>query len=149
MVIYIDTREKKNAHIMSYFLRHGIVFQSKKLDCGDYWAEGSPVIIERKSSLLELAGNITKDGGKRISAELKRIPADKRLVLLVEENISLDAVKDWRSPRTKFLGVALHRYLLAWMDKYQIEVQFCHKNSSGKRIAALLCWGEGNDADIH
>ena len=81
MVIYIDTREKKNAHIMSYFLRHGIVFQSKKLDCGDYWAEGSPVIIERKSSLLELAGNITKDGGKRISAELKRIPADKRLVL--------------------------------------------------------------------
>lgn len=36
MVILVDSREKKNDHILGYFKKQGIAYQETKLDYGDY-----------------------------------------------------------------------------------------------------------------
>ena len=36
MVILVDSREKKNSHIIDYFKKQGISYKSEKLDYGDY-----------------------------------------------------------------------------------------------------------------
>lgn len=36
LVILVDSREKKNDHILSYFTKQGIAYQETKLDYGDY-----------------------------------------------------------------------------------------------------------------
>ncbi|HZJ98563.1 MAG TPA: hypothetical protein VFC79_01070, partial [Tissierellaceae bacterium] len=66
MVIICDTRERKNQHIINYFLLEGINYQVRKLDTADYscifpnYPElnlDEKFLIEKKSSLSELAGN--------------------------------------------------------------------------------------------
>ena len=137
-MIYIDTREKKNKHIVDYMDRHGVQYEHKKLDVADYCSDGK-VLIERKANLLELAGNITKENGRRIKAELERVPPGAQLVFLVEENIGgLDDVPKWKSERTKLLGTTMHRYLVSWQKKHGIVFLFCSKKSSGRIICQLL-----------
>lgn len=36
LIILVDSREKKNDHILSYFTKQGIAYQETKLDYGDY-----------------------------------------------------------------------------------------------------------------
>ena len=36
MVVLVDSREKKNSHIIDYFKKQGISYKSEKLDYGDY-----------------------------------------------------------------------------------------------------------------
>ena len=36
MVILVDSREKKNGHVLDYFGKQGIAYQKTKLDYGDY-----------------------------------------------------------------------------------------------------------------
>ena len=36
MVILVDSREKKNTHILDYFRKQKISFQTEKLEYGDY-----------------------------------------------------------------------------------------------------------------
>ena len=36
MIVLIDTREKRNEHILSYFDKQGITYRKEKLDFGDY-----------------------------------------------------------------------------------------------------------------
>ena len=36
MVILVDSREKKNSHILDYFRKQKISFQTEKLEYGDY-----------------------------------------------------------------------------------------------------------------
>ena len=84
MVILIDTREKKCEHITNYFDRKKVVYKKKALDFGDYSfmipkneALSIPrdlyfnrkTCIERKASLEEISGNLTK-GRDRFEKEL-------------------------------------------------------------------------------
>lgn len=36
LVILVDSREKKNAHVLDYFKKQGISYQVLKLEYGDY-----------------------------------------------------------------------------------------------------------------
>ena len=36
LVVLVDSREKKNSHILEYFKKQGITYISTKLDYGDY-----------------------------------------------------------------------------------------------------------------
>lgn len=36
MIVLIDTREKKNSHILDYFRKQKIAYQVEKLEYGDY-----------------------------------------------------------------------------------------------------------------
>ncbi len=75
MVVLVDSREKENRHILDYFDKHSIAHQPSKLDYGDYsFMLPSPgpspsqedvyfhreIVIERKSGLEELSGNLGK-----------------------------------------------------------------------------------------
>lgn len=74
ITILIDSREKKNQHILSYFDKHKIPYCKMALTCGDYSFKipknnslgfardkffHEEIFIERKSSADELAGNFT------------------------------------------------------------------------------------------
>ena len=69
MVVLVDSREKKNGHILEYFDKQNIAYEVTSLNYGDYSfyipAEAAgediyfhrDIVIERKASLEELSGN--------------------------------------------------------------------------------------------
>lgn len=98
MIYIYDTREHdgKNQHILDTWDKMGITYKKKKLDYGDYSFLvpanddlGIPrdldfshkIIVERKASLDEFAGNVTKERD-RIKKEFTLAPPEK--VLLIE-----------------------------------------------------------------
>lgn len=137
-MIFVDTREKKNAHIIQYFENHNIAYVRQKLDVCDYSA-GGKVFVERKQNLQELAGNILKENGRRIKAEFDRVPKDCKVYVLIEEDIGeLKNVTSWHSPHTKLTGVTLYRHMVGYQKRHNLQYIFCAKRDSGRIIAELL-----------
>ena len=58
MVICVDSREKKNSHILAWFDKHGIEYEVKKLDVGDYMIDGGAISVDTKRSIDELSTNM-------------------------------------------------------------------------------------------
>lgn len=134
MVILVDTREKVNDHITETFDKYSIAYKKKALDYGDYsfmipadkdlsiprdLLFTHKVVVERKASLEEISGNLTKDRA-RFEKELALAPKDK--VLLIE-NARYEDVVDGRYKtdynKKSFLGT-LHSF---WF-KYNIPIFF-------------------------
>lgn len=104
MVILVDTREKKNDHIVSVLEEKGIPYKQKKLDYGDYsfmipkneelgiyrdiWFD-KKVVVERKASLEELSGNLTQNRN-RFEEEMALSPEEK--VLIIENSQYSDII---------------------------------------------------------
>lgn len=91
MVIICDTRERKNDHILDYFKENGIKYRIEKLDTADYsmvfpnYPEiglDRKILVERKGSLDEICGNLTKDRDRFIR-EFERVK-DEHLHLVLE-----------------------------------------------------------------
>ena len=95
MVILIDTREKKMDHITQYFDKAKIPYKKKALPYGDYsflvpknenlsiprdLIFYNDIVIERKGSLEELSGNLTKERD-RLEKELALAPKNKVLII--------------------------------------------------------------------
>lgn len=150
--LLIDTREKPKAiqAILKTFDEAHIVHESTKLLFGDYMDWNRPeIVIDRKQSIAELAKNCTRDH-VRFRAELDRAKkAGAKLVILVEQNRYKDGdewrtVEDitdlmyWTSPHTTIRGEKVYRVLRGWMAKYNIDVQFCDKRNTGKRILEII-----------
>ena len=150
--LLIDTREKPKAiqGIMRTIERMGIPYERTKLLFGDYQDYNRPeVVIDRKQSIQELAQNCTRDH-VRFRAELDRAKkAGAKLVILVEQNRYKDGdewrtvenITDlmyWTSPHTTIRGEKVYRVLRGWMAKYNIDVQFCDKRNTGKRILEII-----------
>lgn len=87
LTILVDTREQRNQHILDFFDRKNIKYETHKLDYGDYSCkipantiEGQTndiyfdrdIVIERKACIDELASNFKEDG-VRIKTELAHI----------------------------------------------------------------------------
>lgn len=97
IVMIVDTREKKNEHILKRFIKNGIEVENKKLDFGDYsfkivFDNGEEVdfsnkfTIERKKDLNELAQNLGV-GRERFTNELNRMKeAGAKMEVLIEDN---------------------------------------------------------------
>ena len=88
MIILVDTREKVNDHIISSFDKNEISYKKKALEYGDYSFAlpknealsiprdmyfNKKVCIERKASLEEICGNLTKERD-RFEKELSLAP---------------------------------------------------------------------------
>ena len=61
---------------------------------------------------------------------------------------TLDDVKLWKNPRLKespkaITGERLHKALLTMTERYGIEILFCDKRVTGKRIMEILGVGNG------
>lgn len=151
-LLLIDTREKPKAiqGITKTIDRAGIEHERTKLLFGDYMDWNKPgIVVDRKQNIQELAQNCTRDH-VRFRAELDRAKkAGSRLVILVEQNrykdgdewVHVEGIADlmyWTSPHTTIRGEKVYRVLRGWMAKYDIDVQFCDKRSTGKRILEII-----------
>lgn len=155
-MLLVDSREKPKAikTILKEFEREGVPYSVTKLFIGDYQDYGNPfLIIDRKQSIQELAANCTRDHD-RFKRELERAKAvGAKLVILVEQNrykdrdkwIHVKGIEDimlWSSPHTTIVGEKVYRVLRAWRSKYDIDIQFCDKRQTGKRILEILYGNE-------
>lgn len=138
MVILVDTREQKNDHIIYSFDKNNIFYKKKALDYGDYsfmlpkngdlsilrdMYFDKKVCIERKASLEEISGNLTK-GRDRFEKELCLSPKTK--VLLIENASYSDvATGNYQTQYNKksFLA-SLHSF---WF-KYDAPIMFMPDN---------------------
>lgn len=139
-----DTRERKNEHIKSYFDKHGIEYEIRKLDVGDYQIEGKPQIsVDRKRNLQELSKNLmnAKDHS-RFWKEVRRAREQKiKLFVLVEHGGQIKSIEDVSKWTDKYSGVSgrrladeIYRVHIA----YGVEFLFCDKRCTAKKIIDIL-----------
>lgn len=154
--LLIDSREKPKAirSIVKYFYEIGLHHETSKLLIGDYMDWNRPgIVVDRKQNIAELAKNCTQDH-ERFRRELERAKkVGTTLVLLVEQNrykdrdgwIRVETIEDlmlWSSPHTTIVGEKIYRVLRSWMAKYPLQVQFCDKRQTGKRIIEIIYGGK-------
>lgn len=151
MRIYIDTREKPQAvkGIQAYFDRHGIEWEVRKLDTGDYMLDGRPeLVVDRKQSLSELAHNLLSRDRGRFYREVRRArESGISLVILCEHGgiKSLDDIKRWVPKYGKVTGKALADAVFRLEIGYAVPVLYCDKRSTGRRIVEILTGGVVNE----
>lgn len=143
LMIYVDTREKKNRHVLDYFERHGVAYEMKCLETADYLDPDRPgVAVDRKQNLDELASNLcTRDSGRFWREARRAADSGLRLVVLCEHGgavRSLDDVKGWRSRHSRITGTLLRAKMLRVSAAYGVEFRFCGKRSTGKAILEIL-----------
>ena len=97
LIVLVDSREKKNSHILEYFAKQRIAYEETKLDYGDYSfyipeeAAGEDIyfhrdiVIERKASLEELSGNLSQDRERFEKEFLKAGNDGCKVYLMIEE----------------------------------------------------------------
>ena len=107
------------------------------------------LVVDRKQSIQELAANCTRDH-ERFRNELERAKAvGAKLIILVEQNryydrdkwIQVCNIEDlmlWSSPHTTIRGEKVYRVLRSWCAKYDIEIQFCDKRQTGRKILEII-----------
>ena len=129
MKIIVDTREK---HPWTFESCTGIEIAYNKLDTGDYALEGylDKCCIERKETVSELAGNITK---QRFWNEMNRMKVFKWKFLVLEfglqhiidfpDNLSL---KPSIRKKIQIRGPFIIRELTRIQTEYDIHVLYCH-----------------------
>lgn len=145
LVILADSREQDHQHIIDFLTKKKIQTKSKKLDFGDYSFFlpkneelcinrdiyfDKVIVIERKGSLSELAGNLTADR-ERFEKELIR-KKDSKMHLLIEGGDWLKINQGMYSSEYKpqsFLAT-----LYAYMARYNISIDFTTKELAGQFI---------------
>lgn len=147
-MIIIDSREKKFEHIKAYFDKHGIPYEVRKLNTGDYFNTDNPsVVVDRKANLQEVCSNLSAGKSNRIrfTDECKRAFAEHiRLIVLIEGTNykELDEIKAWKSKHSWHTG----RWLLDGMFRlsvaFGVEWRLCRKNLTAKTILELLDYRE-------
>lgn len=149
--LLIDTREKQNKHITDWLDKKGICWKSKALDQGDYSfyipADESlnisrdlyfdkKIIVERKNSADELAGNFTKHR-TRFEEEMAIFPGKKYLLI---ENCSYEDIVNgnYRSDyNSKSYAASLHTF----NHRYNLEIVFMPESElSGLWIYTTLVY---------
>lgn len=141
-MIIVDSREKKNQHILDYFVRVGEQYQVRKLSTGDYMDPSSPFMtIDRKRNLQELAGNVcTADN--RFWREVRRSREEGlKMIVLVEHGGQIKNMADvpkWSSKYSKVTGKMLYEQMFRIHVAYQVEFLFCDKRNTGRRILEIL-----------
>ena len=138
-----DSRERKNEHILRYFDRHGIDYEIRKLDVGDYMLEGNDTVsVDRKASVDELASNmLNRNDHARFLREAKRA-ADSgiKLIVLLETSKykSIPDLATWRSKYSGISGRSLMDAIYKTHISYGVEFMFAPKVSTGRRILEIL-----------
>jgi len=148
MVILIDTREKKNAHILTYLASNNYLFDNQKLDYGDYSiilsvdasleiptsiSFTNKIVIERKNSLEELASNFGM-GRKSFEMEMMKAKvAGCKMFWVIEGGQSIDDIIKWNY-ESDYTSQAFIATFMAFMHRYNITPIFTSVDHSGKII---------------
>lgn len=151
MVCLVDTREQDTPAFRER-ISHFDQWERHKLDAGDYSAKFLlpdsswfflPVAIERKYALDELCMCYCQQRG-RFEREFERaLEAHSKLYLLVEggswENVYSGKYRSQMNPKS------LVGSILAWLARYNCQLMFCKKETSGYLIKDIL-YREGKEA---
>lgn len=143
-LILVDTREKGHKKILEHFDNVGQEYLTTKLDAGDYMLyKNYDVLIDRKDSILELAGNLCRTSEHyRVVREIQRAKelGCKRFIFLVADQkiTCVDEVENWTSKYSKVKGSTLQKILNTMSQKYEVEFQFVKKSEMPSKIIALL-----------
>lgn len=151
MVCLVDTREQDTPAFRER-ISHFDQWERHKLNAGDYSAKFLlpdsswfflPVAIERKYALDELCMCYCQQRG-RFEREFERaLEAHSKLYLLVEggswENVYSGKYRSQMNPKS------LVGSILAWLARYNCQLMFCKKETSGQLIKDIL-YREGKEA---
>ena len=143
-LIIVDTREKGHRSILKYFNKIGQDYIISKLDYGDYMIyKNNNVVIDRKNSLLELAGNLCHTlEHERVKREIQRSKEDgcKEFIFLISESKikTVEDIKNWSSPHTKVKGETLLKIMATMSKRYGVKFIICKRRDMGKKILELL-----------
>jgi len=130
LVVLVDTREKKNNHILSYFEQNKIAYEACKLDFGDYSFSlnvdgytidfSDKIVIERKQHLDELSSNFTKNRTQFENELLRK--KDANFTLLVENNSYSDLIQ--HNYKSQFNEKSFLATLKTFETRYNINTTF-------------------------
>lgn len=143
-MIIVDTREKKNSHILKYFITHDIDYKLQKMDVADYQIEGlNNLVVDRKQNLDELARNLmNRNDHARFWKEVRRAKENNiKLIVLCEHGGQIKDIKsvaNWHSKYSPVSGRALMDEIYRVHIAYGVEFLFCDKRCTGKKIIELL-----------
>lgn len=149
MVILVDSREKRNDHILDYFKKNGIAFEVVKLDYGDYSfripAEVSgtdiyfhkDIVIERKASLEELSGNLAQERDRFEKEFLKAGNDGCKIYLMTEAPGGYTDIIAHKY-KTDFTPAAFMASMKTWESRFGCNVQFIDRQYSGYYIVSTF-----------
>ena len=149
MVILEDTRQQAQKHELKhdYFATEGIEVVRTKLPFGDYALWGSPIAVDTKANVEEIAQNIGGAEHARFREECKlAVKLGGKLIILIENTDgfdSIDAVKAWVNPNVRktarsIEGPRLAKAMRTMSERYGVEFMFCRPEEAGARIIQLL-----------
>ena len=136
MIYLVDTREheNKNTHITDVWDKLGVQWKKRKLDYGDYsfmlpansdlgisrdLIFSKKIVVERKNSLDELAGNFKTDR-ERLKREFALAPHEK--VLLIENATYSDMLHG--NYRSEYAAKSFWATVHSFWHEYNIPVMF-------------------------
>lgn len=149
-MLIVDSREQwtqsrsKDVHIRNYLERHGIEYEVRKLDVGDYILDENPKLcIDRKHNLEEVARNLmNRSDSARFWREVRRAhDSGIQLVVLVESGpgvLSINDVPKWKSKYSQVTGRRIINEMIRLEMSYGVRWVFCSKASTGKKIMEIL-----------
>lgn len=155
-LLIVDSREQwtqersTDTHIPNWLNRHGIQWEVRKLDCGDYMLEGGTVSVDRKANLEEIARNLmNRKDSSRFWKEVRRARETHiRLIVLCEHGRGIESIKNvakWKSAYSPVSGKALMNEIYRVNISYGVDFLFCNRRQTAKRIWELLT--EANDGN--
>lgn len=142
LTIICDSREQVNENVTGYLDSKKIPRTTRKLDTGDYsgmigdMTLEHDVVIEKKNSIDEIAGNFTVDR-QRFEDEFTRAKAEGLKVFLVIENCSWSDIL-LHNYRSKLEPKSLIASLFSWQIRYNVTICFCKPNETGQIIYGIL-----------
>lgn len=143
-MIIVDSREKKNSHILKYFITHDIDYVVQKMDVADYQIQGKDdLVIDRKQNCDELARNLTnRSDHARFWKEVRRAKERGiKMIVLCEHGGQIKDIKsvaNWKSKYSPVSGRHLMEEIYRVHIAYGVDFLFCDKRSTGRRIIELL-----------
>lgn len=148
LTILIDSREKQNGHITDYLTKNHIPYETTTLSYGDYSCKipvstgesihfHDSIVIERKNSLEELSGNLTRDRERFEKEFLKAGNDGAKIYLMVEDEGGYSSIIN-HSYKTEFKPNAYMASLKTWESRFNCNVQFINKQYAGFFILSTL-----------
>lgn len=159
-----DTRQQAGKHlnIDRWLDAHGVAYEYRKLDFGDYAVGWSNIAVDTKQGMDELAGDLGRDH-ERFARECDRArDAGWRLVILVEEHpeyqgdrasiarwrpypcrrcgwcepaVSMGCVRRKRKPMQ---GTTLLKIMEGMERGHGVRFEFCSREGTARRVCELL-----------
>lgn len=153
MEVLVDTREQDTERARDRYSRFPCPYTRQALSYGDYaynfvLPDGSPFIqntpheittpvaVERKMNLDELAGCFTRSR-ERFEAEFARAKENGARIYLLVENATWEKLLAGKY-RSQYNPAAFLASILAWQIRYNLQLIMCKEETSATLIYEIL-----------